>query len=101
MSMASHQLKVIINSTLNVGAALAKLKAQIKVAATQFDAMANVRHVTLIISDETATVTFQYSQPIPGLRNTQNKISECSEWLVHALLYSISKYLHFKLHCTS
>ena len=57
MSMASHQLKVITNSILNVGAALAKLKAQIKVAMTRFDAMANMRHVTLIISDEPATMT--------------------------------------------
>ena len=48
--MASHQPKVIINSTSNVGAALAKLKAQRKVAMTQFDVMANVRHVTLPIN---------------------------------------------------
>lgn len=47
MSMASPQLKVIINSTLNVEVALAKLKAQRKVAMTQYDAMVEMGHVTL------------------------------------------------------
>ena len=54
--MASHQLKVTINSTLNVGAALAKLRAQRKVAMTQFDVTASTRHVTLIISDTAANM---------------------------------------------
>lgn len=55
MSTASHQLKVIINSTLSVEVALAKLKAQRKVAMTQFDVMVELGHVTLLYSYKTAT----------------------------------------------
>lgn len=75
MSMASHQPKVIINSTSNVGAALAKLKVQRKVAMTQFDVMANVRHVTLpIVSDDEAIMTSHHSQPMNfGLRTTYTR----------------------------
>ena len=71
--MASHQLKVIINSTLNVGAASARLKAQIRVAMTQYDAMGNMRHVTLV-SDKPPAMTSQRLQPMySDVRTTQTK----------------------------